>query len=92
MHFPLEGSVRQAAEIGSREEPNRLLSVKGAEQGGTHVGTETWPLPQVPVTAWNHQPQTPGWPWAGLSLLTSPKPEKKDGEDQTFLFSSHEEK
>ena len=62
LRFPLEGSSKPCHKnVGSREELNRLISVKGAGQEEAHV----WDQEEhtVPGTARNHQPQNPAWPW-----------------------------
>ena len=78
--------------MGRREEPNWLLSVKGAGQGEAHVWEqeETW-LFHSARNCSEYPRSNLAWPRGWTFLLTSQKPERKDEDRQTFLFPNHEE-
>ena len=67
----------------SSEEPNKLLSVKGAEQGNALVWEqeENWLFHKCPELRWITRSNQP---WGWTFLLTSQKPERKD-EDRHFF-------
>ena len=71
--------------MGRREEPNWLLSVKGAGQGEAHVWEqeETW-LFHSARNCSEYPRSNLAWPRGWTFLLTSQKPERKD-EDRHFF-------
>ena len=74
--------------MGSREEPNWLLSVKGQDNGTHGCGNKgDLTLPQGPRNWCKESPalNPPAWPWAGLFVPPhSQNPKKKDEDDISF--------
>ena len=67
LHIPLEGSSKPGHKnMGSREEPNWLLSVKGAGQGEAHVWVPERPDSSTSARNCSESPRSPGL-GAGLS-------------------------